>query len=123
MSEGNASALGKAGERAARKKLEALGYEILENNFRSRMGEIDLVARQNGELVFIEVKTRRQRETGSPAEFVHKTKQRRMARTALAYMGKHNLMDEPTRFDVVSVWGRDLGHLRVDIIQSAFVIE
>ena len=123
MSEGDASALGKAGEAAARKKLEALGYQILQKNYRCRMGEIDLVARQDGELVFIEVKTRRQRETGSPAEFVHKDKQRRMARTALAYMGEHDLLDEHSRFDVVSVWGQELGHLRVDVIRSAFVVE
>jgi len=114
---------GRAGEQAAEEKLQALGYRILQRNYRCKKGEIDLVARHEDELVFIEVKTRRQGESGSPEEFVHAEKRRKLARTALAYLSEHHLMEEPCRFDVVSVKGQGSGNLTVEIIRSAFVVE
>ena len=67
-------------ERKAGAYLEGLGYEILEYNFRGRGGEIDIVARENRYLIFVEVKYRRNEKTGSPLEAVDDRKQRRICR-------------------------------------------
>lgn len=99
-------------ERAARYVTE-LGYEILERNYRCRQGEIDLIARDGGTLVFLEVKYRRTAAYGDPAEAVGASKQRKICRTADFYrMRRHIPEDQPCRFDVVAVLGEEISLYR-----------
>lgn len=92
------------------------GYRILERNFYSRQGEIDLVARDGRYLVFVEVKYRSGTANGSPAEAVGPLKQRRIRGTARYYLYSRGLPeDTPCRFDVVAVTGG-----QIELIRDAF---
>jgi len=93
---------GKA-EKLACRFLAAKGYRILATNYRTRLGEIDIVAEEAGQLVFVEVRSLRSRERNPPEETVTLPKQARLCRTALAYIQQHRLEDRPARFDVVGV--------------------
>jgi putative endonuclease len=95
--------LGQAGEAAAAAWLETRGYAILARNARTRFGEIDLVARDGGVVVFVEVKSRSGTAFGHPADAVTGRKQRRLARLAEAYLRREGLDGWPVRFDVVAV--------------------
>lgn len=100
----NRRKLGKEMENLAAQKLEAMGYRILEANYRCPAGEIDLVARHGSYLVFVEVKYRRGEVSGSPEEAVDQRKQRVISRVALYYLTGHGLgEDTPCRFDVAAV--------------------
>lgn len=100
----NKRAVGTAYERQAGAYLQTCGYEILEYNFRCRSGEIDIVARDGGYLVFVEVKYRSSRAAGDPLEAVHAKKQKIISRCASCYCMKHGLGEmTPCRFDVVAV--------------------
>ena len=112
-------ALGKSGEDLACRELERRGYAIVARRFRVRSGELDIVARDGGVLVFVEVKTRAGRRFGSAAEAVTAAKQRRIARLAHEYLLRHRMSDCPCRFDVVSVQ-IDAGTPAVEIIRNAF---
>lgn len=94
--------VGIEGEVVARRFLEGLGFRILEGNFASPLGEIDLIAQEGDVLVFVEVKTRRSTRFGTPAEAVHPRKQRQIVRVAEAYMRERRLK-VPCRVDVVAV--------------------
>jgi putative endonuclease len=115
--------IGQDGERIAEEALKRQGYRILERNHRNRIGEIDLIAEEGDELVFVEVKTRRPGEIGNPAEFVDLFKQSKLARTALGYLSQKRLDEAPCRFDVVCVTPLPDGDPQVEIIRSAFVVE
>ena len=110
-------ALGRAGEHQAEDWYVAHGYQILERNWRSRLGEIDLVcARAHDNLVvFCEVKTRRTDRLGEPAEAVTRTKQLRLRRLAADYLHHHVCGPVNVRFDVVAVLGTNL-----TVIESTF---
>jgi len=95
--------LGDAGERLAARQLQSLGYRIVARRYRTPLGEIDLVARDGNCLVFVEVKTRRGIGTGSPAEAVDRAKQQQLTRLALAFLKQHRLLEQQSRFDVVSI--------------------
>ena len=95
--------LGRAGEVAAARFLERRGLVILERNLRSRMGEIDLLARDGRVLVFVEVKARRGQPGDPPAEAVDARKRARLSRLALAYLAGRRLGEPSCRFDVVGV--------------------
>lgn len=112
-------ALGRLGEELASRRLRKLGYEILETNYRCPLGEIDLVARDGDVLVFVEIKTRRNRPLGEAKEAVHKRKQGQLSRVALAYLKSKNLWGTKARFDVVAV-GVDDGKEEVELIRDAF---
>jgi len=109
---------GAMGEELAVRHLRDRGYIIIERNYRTPLGEIDIIARHGGAIVFIEVKTRRTGEFGMPFEAVNRRKQERMRRVALVYL-KRLGGEVPARFDVVSVM-LDGGRASVDIIQDAF---
>jgi len=94
---------GKAGEEAAGRYLKRLGYRILEQNYRTPVGELDIIAMDGDTLVFVEVKSRRTDSFGSPEEAVGPHKQRQMARAALMYMAAKKKSGLPCRFDVVGV--------------------
>lgn len=95
--------LGKIGEDLACRELERLGYAILARRYRTRLGEIDIVADDGGTLVFVEVKARADDRCGSPAEAVTWRKQRRLALMAADYLARNRVPERPCRFDVVGV--------------------
>jgi putative endonuclease len=95
--------LGRTGEHLAADALMERGYRILERNFRCRYGEIDLVAEQEQDLVFVEVKTRRGTTYGRPEEAVTVAKQRKIVEVASYYLDLHNCPERSWRIDVVAV--------------------
>jgi putative endonuclease len=103
--------LGRLGERLAANALEERGYAILERNFRCRSGEIDLVAQEAEDLVFVEVKARRGIAYGLPEEAVTERKARQIQTVALSYLELHNLPDCSWRIDVVAVQFSSFGKL------------
>ncbi len=116
----NRKALGEFGERWAREYLERNGYRILETNFRCREGEIDIVARCEDSLVFVEVRTKTGSRFGTPEESVTVAKQERLAAVAMSYLQAHN--DPPTewRIDVVAVEVSPRGRVvRTELIRNA----
>lgn len=95
--------LGDIGEQIATEYLDKNEYKILERNFYCRQGEIDIIAKDKKEIVFIEVKTRINNNFGEPAEAVNKMKQLHMYKSAKYYLYKLNLLDILVRFDVIEV--------------------
>ena len=95
--------LGKLGEDLAAVELELRGYAITARRYRTRCGEIDIVAERDGVLVFVEVKTRADAEFGTAAEAVTLRKQRKVTRMACDYLVRELVVDRPCRFDVVTV--------------------
>lgn len=113
--------LGKSGEDHAARHLSGQGYRILERNFRTRCGEIDLIALHEGELVFVEVKTRTNEAFGAPELAVNPGKQQRMVKAALSYIKKKNLHQMPCRFDVVAITGGSSA--APEVIRNAFEMD
>ena len=97
--------------------LKSQGYEIVECNFRCRQGEIDIIAKEDGYLVFCEVKYRRTKKAGEPAEAITPAKMRKISQTATYYLYRHGLQDTPCRFDVLAIEGT-----RIRLIKNAFGI-
>lgn len=96
--------------------LESLGYRLIARNFRCRSGEIDLIASDEGVLVFAEVKYRADDRRGGPFAAVNYHKQAQISRTALYYLMTHGLSaDTPCRFDVVGITGK-----KIELIKDAF---
>lgn len=95
--------LGRKGEEAAARFLYRRGYEILERNWTCYAGEADIIAEDNGTLVFVEVKTRRDCQKGFPSEAVTKSKRDKYERIALAFLSECDVVDAPVRFDVVAL--------------------
>jgi putative endonuclease len=95
--------LGKLGENLAIAELERRGYAILARRFRTKYGEIDVVAQDRDTLVFVEVKARATAEFGTAAEAVTFWKQRRLVRMAREYLARLEIHDRPCRFDVVAI--------------------
>lgn len=93
---------GKKGEAAAEKLLTEKGYQFIERNFSCRLGEIDLIMKKDGRLIFVEVKARESDHFAHPREYVTKDKQRKIVNTACIYLKSKNLR-LPLRFDVVEV--------------------
>jgi len=111
--------LGRAGEASAERFLRKRGYKIIERNYRTRFGELDIIARDGATLVFIEVKTRSGHVFGSPSEAVGQGKQSRLTLAASLYMEKRRLRDLPVRFDVVGVLGEGPG-AEIELLRDAF---
>ncbi len=96
--------IGRIGEELALEHIKKQGYAIREQNYRSRFGEIDLIAQQGKRIVFIEVKTRRSLKFGIPQAAVTPTKQQQISKVALDYLQTHGLLDVPCRFDVIAIF-------------------
>ena len=111
----NKRQIGTEKEKMAGAYLEENGYEIIEYNFRCKQGEIDIVAKDGGYLVFCEVKYRSGTTSGTPFEAVDYKKQRVISRCALFYISKHRLYDAACRFDVISVTNEE-----IRVIKNAF---
>ena len=96
--------IGKVGEDRACQYLYEKGYDILERNFRCRGGEIDIIAKdKSGELVFVEVKTRRNLDYGRPSEAVNNLKRKHIHKVAKFYILKNKLNNPKVRFDIIEV--------------------
>lgn len=111
--------LGLFGEDLARVELERLGYQILDRRYRSRFGEIDLIAQDEATVVFVEVKTKTDSRFGDPAEMVTSHKQRRLVSMAEEYVSGHQLHTTPCRFDVVAV-DASVAPARITVYKDAF---
>jgi len=110
---------GKLGEEIAANYLEGKGYEIVERNWRNTHKEIDIIAKDGGTLVMVEVKTRQTDEYGNPDIAVTKKKQRLLIVAANAYLFK-NKLDVETRFDIISIIFKD-GEPVIEHIEDAFL--
>ena len=95
--------VGQAGEKAAASLLRKEGFRIVERNFRTPLGEIDVIAEEGDVLCFIEVKARRSSAYGGPAEAVTPRKQHQIAKVAAVYMSRNYPEGRTCRFDVVTV--------------------
>ena len=115
--------LGKRGEIFAWNFLIQKGYKILEKNYRCKLGEVDVIAKKQGRLIFIEVKTRKSNHCGSPEEAVHAWKQKKIAQVAAWYLKSKKIYDPPIAFEVVAIDWIDGEEPRVRLIQEAFDID
>jgi putative endonuclease len=95
--------LGKSGEEIATQLLKRQGYKIWERNYKTKLGEIDIIAKDKDTVCFIEVKTRHSDRFGSPEESISVSKQKKIIKVALSFLKENNLLDKKARFDVVSV--------------------
>jgi putative endonuclease len=112
---------GRRAEDLAAEFLRAQGCEILERNYRRRLGELDLVARQGGVLVIAEVRTRAHSGFGSAAASVDRRKQQRITRAALQLLQQRaELARLPVRFDVLVVRNLSASKPRIEWIRHAF---
>jgi len=119
MSTATHLALGEHGESLAVRALEGAGYAVLARRYRTRFGEIDIIARDGTCLVFVEVKARTHRRCGRPDEQVTPRKQRKIVAVARLFLARTQLRADACRFDVVSVLLDD-DRPRVEIIRNAF---
>ena len=110
---------GASGEDAAAEALRRAGYEILERNLRTPLGEIDILALEDEVLCFVEVKTRSSTAFGHPAESVTPAKQAHLRKAAAAVIQQRR-WDGPCRFDVVAVTPGADGRMDVEILPDAF---
>lgn len=112
--------LGQFGEEYTASYLADKGYRILTRNYRTRYGEIDIIAMQDDTVVFIEVKARRSRIYGEPKEAVSSRKQQRLITTALIYLQENKWEEKACRFDVVEVVFLANGTVKPHHIENAF---
>jgi putative endonuclease len=113
-------ALGAYGERLAARHLTEAGMVVLDRNWRCRHGEIDIIARDGGAVVFCEVKTRRHDGFGTPADAVVGRKARRLRRLAAQWLATSGVRPDEVRFDVVSVLPQPEGTATVEHLRGAF---
>ena len=113
-------ALGVLGEELAYHELRRRSYKVLLRNYECVLGEIDLIAKHQGFLVFVEVRTRSTEEMGTPAESVTREKRRQILKVAKYYLNRYGIQDVPCRFDVVGVLLMPNREPEIDVIESAF---
>ena len=115
----NRQKLGQRGESLAVWYLKKNGYRIIEQNYRTQLGEIDIVAKEKNTIVFVEVKSRRSVRYGSPKWAVTPRKQRKISTVALQYLKTTRQMNARARFDVVAIISnRD--DPQIEIVKNAF---
>ncbi len=112
--------LGKDSEQLARKFLERQGYRLVQSNFHSKWGEIDLIMRKGQELLFVEVRSKSNFRYGQPAETVNDTKQEKIRKTAQLYLYQHQEFGQcDCRFDVIAIaWQNGLA--KIEWLADAF---
>ncbi|MFQ5997666.1 MAG: YraN family protein [Dehalococcoidales bacterium] len=112
--------VGILGEQLAKDFLKKRGYRLLESNYRCPEGEIDIIAKHKDCLVFIEVRTKRSLEFGSPEESITPTKMGKLRAVAAHYQQTHSNLPASWRIDVVAVeLGKKDGPLRIELIENA----
>lgn len=114
--------IGDSGEQVAANYLINKGYEILDRNYHSKFGEIDIIALKNEYITFVEVKTRNIKSSIKPKFSVTKSKQLKIIRTAMIYLSEHEI-DMEIRFDVIEVFNAANIQTIINHIKSAFVVE
>ena len=114
--------MGKLGEDCAAKFLEAEGYTIVERNFRIRSAEIDIIARRDNLIIFVEVKARSNIRHGLPVEAVNLRKQKKIIEAAGVFLQDENFCDCACRFDVVEVYLRGECVEEIHQIENAFEV-
>ncbi|MDO8581219.1 MAG: YraN family protein [Candidatus Omnitrophota bacterium] len=116
----NRHQLGKKGEAIALRYLQEQGYRVIETNYRSRFGEIDIIAQDKDILCFVEVRTKISQEQGHPFESITSVKKRKLTRMALYYLQDKGLEDAKARFDVVAVLPQEGEKFVIDLLRDAF---
>lgn len=116
----NPHLFGKRGEELALSFLRKKGYRIVERGYRTRFGEIDIIAYDGEVLCFIEVKVRRSDKKGLPEEAIPSWKRERIRRMAEGYLGSKGFSDIPCRFDVVAIYSPERGRVEINLIKDAF---
>ena len=113
---------GRQGEDLAVGYLKKQGYRIIDRNVNTPFGELDIICRQKSVVVFVEVKTRSSHAFGRPYEAVGPDKQRRISRSASAWLAEKKWTDKPARFDVISVTVREAedGGVAIEHLADAF---
>jgi putative endonuclease len=111
--------IGQKGENLAVAYLQNLGYKVLERNYRCKLGEVDIIARDNDTLVFIEVRTRSSLDFGLPQESINRRKRHQISKVALEFMLRKKMKNIPARFDVVAI-SLEPGKEKIDLIRDAF---
>ena len=114
--------LGQRGEDLAVDFLKKKGYKILRRNFKTRLGEIDIIGLDQDTYCFVEVKTRNSLRFGDPQEAVSFPKQRQISKAALLFLKENHLLNALARFDVVSVFCSD-NTPQFNLIKNAFELE
>ena len=114
--------LGNKGEELAAGFLKDSGYKILYRNYKTKVGEIDIVAKDKETICFVEVKTRSSDRFGSGSEAVLRAKQRQIAKAALVFLKENNSLDKRARFDVVSL-DCSAAEPKLDLIKDAFELD
>ena len=104
--------MGRAGEKKASEFLKKEGFKILESNFKTHVGEIDIIALDNQTIVFVEVKTRTDEDFGSPSEAVTLKKQEKYFKVATEYLVKEKKTDCECRFDVIEICDGQINHIK-----------
>lgn len=110
---------GRRGEEIAKAHLLGLGYNILDQNWRCRKAEVDIIVYKNKTIVFVEVKARTSTSFGEPEEFVTEAKQARLRQAAEQYIYTRNFEGE-IRFDIISILFDHSGNYSLNHIEDAF---
>lgn len=118
MSKVNNKVTGDFGERLAKEYLEKKNYNILETNFRTRLGEIDIIAKKDDVIVFVEVKARKTLKYGRPYESVNHRKMQKIIKVAQNYIAYKSRGDNQYRFDIVEVFLSE--NDKINHIEDAF---
>ena len=111
--------LGKKGEDIACKFLKKNGYQIMERNYRNKAGEIDIIARDKDDIVFVEIKTKLSKDFAQPELSVNPSKQRKIVKTALTYLMVKGIKKTGCRFDVIGITG-EKEQRKIELIKNAF---
>jgi len=110
------------GEEIAADYLTAQGFKIIERNFRSQQGEVDIIAKEKDFLVFVEVKYYSFRSYGTPLGAVRKSKKQSIIHAAQTYLYKRNIQNVYCRFDVVAIYRNRDGSQAIDHYRDAFYV-
>ncbi|MFH1854349.1 MAG: YraN family protein [Candidatus Omnitrophota bacterium] len=114
---------GKRGENLARIFLEQQGYRIIERNYRTRCGEIDIIGIDKDCVSFVEVRTGNAKRFALPEDSINKRKQNQIAKSALLYIKRKQIEDQDCRFDVVCVEGVNSDSPKIRLIKNAFELD
>lgn len=110
---------GKNNESLAAIYLQRQGYIIIEQNYRTRMGEIDIIAKDNETIAFVEVKSRSSAAFGGPKHAITLQKKRKISKVALQYLKSTHQSNVRARFDVVAIFSNS-GQDTIELIKNAF---
>ena len=112
---------GRRAEKAVARRLWWDGYRILERNYTTRAGEVDIIARKGDTVAFVEVRSRQEGSAVSPRDTVSRTKEKRIDAAASAFLKSRRLAEVSVRYDIAEVWLNERGRpKRIEIIEAAF---